>query len=201
MEKSKCIIYLINKVAETKVTERPVYHNYPLMTFYEPSAFRELEHIARLSRHQAEEILKRRRERIMPVLKFFILKLSQNEGKKKADFTTLYPEIGVNERGEIEYMVAPNKSSSPFAHNVFQEYLLSKYIKTRDQKYLMRLMGVPVYKGRPTPVINWSWPKWKGKDITDLVAEDISWLFGPPKEERPSWEMGKPKKEKMPWEF
>ncbi|MCX8188336.1 MAG: hypothetical protein N3F64_01325 [Nitrososphaeria archaeon] len=182
--KHKCVMCLINKVDTTKVMERGIYHNYPIMTFYEPSSLIELEHIVRLGRKIAEVKLKRRREPIAEVLKFFIEKISRREGSRKSDFSTLYPEIGVNKKGEIEYMVAPNKNINPLAYSVYLEYHLNKYIKTRDQKHLMRVIGVPVYEGRPEPIIKRSWPKWQDKDITDLIAEDISWLFGPPKKEK-----------------
>ncbi|MEM4177104.1 MAG: hypothetical protein QXS29_06040 [Nitrososphaeria archaeon] len=188
--KSKCIVYLIKKVAETRVMERSIYHNYPLMVFYEPSCFRELEHIVRLSRKRAEVILTRKREPIPQVMKFFVQRVGRGKGIRKADFVVVFPEIGVNERGEIDYMVAPNKEINPMAYNVYIEYQLSRYIKTRDKKYLMRVMGIPVYDRRPEPVINMRWPKYHGKDITDLIAEDIGWLFGPPKKEK-----------KPPWEF
>jgi len=100
MVKSKCVLYLILKVATTKVMERPIYHNYPLLVFWEPSCLRELETIMRLGRARAEVILKRMREAIHEVQKFFILRVGRGKGIRKADFVPLYPEIGVNSRGE-----------------------------------------------------------------------------------------------------
>lgn len=188
IKKHKCVVGLINKVDTTKVMERSIYHNYPLMTIYEPTSFYELSHIMRLCRKDAEVKLKRRREVIPEVMKFFIEKISIREGSRKSDFSTLYPEIGVNRKYEIEYMVSPNKSSNPLAYEVYIEFQLYRYSRTKDKKYLMKAIGIPVYDKRPEPVINMQWPKWKGKDITDLIAEDISWLFGPPKKEKkPPW--------------
>ncbi|MEM3714312.1 MAG: hypothetical protein QXF82_05115 [Nitrososphaeria archaeon] len=189
LQKHKCVVCLINKVYTTKVMERSIYHNYPIMTIYEPSSFYELSHIMKLCRRGAEVRLKRNREVIPEVMKFFIEKISQREGSRKSDFSTLYPEIGVNRRYEVEYMVSPGKDN-PLAYHVYLEFQLYKYSKTKDKKYLMRAMEIPVYDKRPVPTINWQWPKWKGKDITDLIAEDIGWLFGPPKKEK-----------KPPWEF
>ncbi len=188
IQKHKCVICVINKVDTTKVFERSVYHNYPIMTIREPSTFLELSHIMRLCRRVAETRLKRRREAVHEVMKFFIVKISKREGSRKSDFVTLYPEIGVNRKGEIEYMVAPNKSSNPLAHQVYLEFQLYRYSKTRDQKHLMKAIGVPIYDGRRPQFTIKPPPKWHGKDITDLLAEDIGWLFGPPKKEKSPFE-------------
>lgn len=144
---------------------------------------RELETIIRLGRAKAEVILKRKREPIYHVLKFFILRVGRGKGVRKADFVLLYPEIGVNARGEIDYMVAPNKNINPSAYNVYLEYQLGRFIKTREERFLMKAIGMPCYDKPPEPIIKQQWPKWHGKDITDLVAENVSWLLGPPKEE------------------
>jgi hypothetical protein len=184
MVKSKCVLYLILKVATTRVMERSIYHNYPLLVFWEPSCLRELETIMRLGRARAEVILKRKREPIYDVLKFFILRVGRGKGIRKADFVLLYPEIGVNARGEIDYMVAPNKNVNPSAYNVYLEYQLNRYIKSREERFLMKAIGMPYYEKPPEPLIKWQWRKWQGKDITDLVAEDVAWLLGPPKKEK-----------------
>ncbi|MEM3384664.1 MAG: hypothetical protein QXE78_03925, partial [Nitrososphaeria archaeon] len=81
--------------------------------------------------------MKRNREVIPEVMKFFIEKISQREGSRKSDFSTLYPEIGVNRRYEVEYMVSPGKDN-PLAYHVYLEFQLYKYSKTKDKKYLMR---------------------------------------------------------------
>ena len=184
MVKSKCVLYLILKVATTKVMERPIYHNYPLLVFWEPSCLREIEAVMKLGRARAEVILKRKREPIHEVQKFFILRVGRGKGVRKADFVPLYPEIGVNARGEIEYMVAPNKNVNPSAYNVYLEYQLNRFIKTREERFLMKAIGLPCYEKPPEPLIKLQWHKWKGKDITDLVADDITWLIGPPREEK-----------------
>jgi hypothetical protein len=56
MVKSKCVLYLILKVATTRVMERSIYHNYPLLVFWEPSCLREPETIMKLERAKAEMI-------------------------------------------------------------------------------------------------------------------------------------------------
>jgi len=159
MAKSKCILYLILKVATTKVMERPIYHNYPLLVFWEPSSLRELETVMKLGRAKAEVILKRKREPIYDVLKFFILRVGRGKGIRKADFVLLYPEIGVNSRDEIDYMVAPNKNVNPSAYNVYLEYQLSRFIKTREERFLMKAIGMPCYDKPPKPIIKQQWLK------------------------------------------
>ena len=57
----KCIVYLIHKVKTTRVAERPIYHNYPIVTIYEPTDQLELERIMKYARAKAEMILKRRK--------------------------------------------------------------------------------------------------------------------------------------------
>lgn len=75
--KSKCILHLILKVATTRVMERPIYHNYPLLVFYEPSSLKELQAVVKYGRVKAEEILKRRKEPVHELLKFFILSIGR----------------------------------------------------------------------------------------------------------------------------
>jgi hypothetical protein len=72
--------------------ERSIYHNYPLLVFWEPSCLRELETIMRLGKARAEVILKRKGEPIYDVLKFFILQVGRGKGVRKADFVLLYPD-------------------------------------------------------------------------------------------------------------
>ncbi len=55
------MVQLIHKVRTTKVSERPIYHNYPILTTYEPMDLLELERIMKYARTQAELIIKRRK--------------------------------------------------------------------------------------------------------------------------------------------
>ena len=182
----KCVVYLILKVKTTKVTERSIYYNYPVLVIYEPTDLLELERIMKAARERAELIISRRkRGSIHKVMKFFIQRLGKGKGKHKAEFVVLYPEIGVDENGRIDYIVAPNKNVNPQAYYVYQQFILRKFKESRDQRYLMRVLGFYTLDEPPKPKISLNWPKWKNGDITNLP---LDYLLGPPKEEKLPWE-------------
>jgi hypothetical protein len=185
--RQKCVVYLIHKVRTTKVAERPIYHNYPILTIYEPADLLELERIMKHARTQAELIIKRRKVgSVKRIMKFFIQRLGKGKGKRKTEFVPLFPEIGVDESGRIDYMVSPDREINPRAYHVCQQFLLKKFRETRDQKYMMRVLGFYAEDEPPKPKINLNWPKWEGKDITDLP---LGYLMRPPKRERMPWEL------------
>lgn len=123
---------------------------------------------------KAERILKLRKESIARLTKFFIV-------EEKKPFRTLIDEVVVNERYEIEYFTKPKDER---LRGIYEEWNLYRFRKTKDRKYLLKILGWP------EPKINLEWPYYtyegEKRDITDLP---LGYLMGPPKRDKAPWEL------------
>lgn len=166
------------KVKTTRVQARPIYHDYPIICVYMPSDFLGFSRVMRFARVEAERILKRRKETIARLMKFFIV-------EERKPFRTLIDEVAVNERYEIEYFTKPKDER---LRGIYYEWNLYRFRKTKERKYLLKILGWP--ERRPEPRINleWPWYTYEGekRDITDLP---LGYLTGPPKRDKAPWEL------------